>query len=143
MSRERRVPPVPLSEATAGRVSRMCADLAELEDLLGDGARPLLARLRAPGASEEQVGSVLAELEDLLRRHGVVGSGGVARGPAEPGPGPDYRPLPGLGRARPQEVVLICPGGLCDRVEIPRAGTAAPGCAVWATGLSRFRMDRP
>ncbi|OKK17703.1 hypothetical protein AMK16_20245 [Streptomyces sp. CB00455] len=129
-----------LSEVTAGQVSRMCADLAELPELVGEEARAALARLRVPAAGEDQARRVLAEIEELLRRHGLTGAWTAGRGP-QAAPGGPYQPLPGLAAARPVEEVLVCPGDLCDRVEIPRAGAGQPQCAVWQCPLPPFRME--
>ncbi|AOR31715.1 hypothetical protein BFF78_12220 [Streptomyces fodineus] len=131
---------VRVTAATSARLSRMCEDLAEAEELVGPEFTPVLERLRSPDASEHQVRTALAELEELLRQHGLVGPGAVARGELPAG---GYQPLPGLGPGRPLEEVYVCPGDLCDRVEIPRPGPPrAPLCAVWACPLPRFRMDR-
>lgn len=131
---------VRVTAATSARLSRMCEDLAEAEELVGPEFTPVLDRLRIPDASEEQIRTALAELEELLRQRGLVGAGSVVRGDPQPG---TYQPLPGLGAGRPLEEVYVCPGGLCDRVQIPRPGPSeAPQCAVWACPLPRFRMDR-
>jgi hypothetical protein len=120
----------------------MCEDLTEAEELIGPEFAAVLGRLRAPDAGDEQVRAALAELEELLRRCGLVGAGAVVRGAPGTGPGP-YEPLPGLGPARPLEEVHVCPGDLCDRVEVPRpAAPGPPMCAVWACPLPRFRTDR-
>ncbi|KLI96869.1 hypothetical protein WQ59_26565 [Streptomyces sp. KE1] len=131
-----------LGDATAAQLSRMCDDLVEAAALLGPEADEALARLRAPDLPEERILAELAHLEELMRRHGLVGGGSVSRGEADPG-GTAYQSLPGLGPGRPLEEVYVCPAGLCDRVEIPRPGEAArPLCAVWACPLHRFRTDR-
>ncbi|MFD8477958.1 hypothetical protein [Kitasatospora sp. NPDC059673] len=119
----------------------MCEDLVEVDELVGPEFTGVLARLRAGNTTDEQVRDTIAELAEMLRREGLAGVGeATVRG--EPGQAP-FQPLPGLGPARPLEEVYVCPGDLCDRVEIPRPGAAqAPRCAVWASPLPRFRTDR-
>jgi hypothetical protein len=120
----------------AARLARACDDVAEVTALVGPDAARALARLRGPDVGEHEVDAVLAEVEDILRRHGLAGSGGPVRG------GPAYQPLPGVGGGRPLEEVHVCPGDLCDRVEVPELGAAAPTCAVWDCPLPLFRVDR-
>lgn len=120
----------------AARLARACDDVAEVASLVGPEAALVLARLREPNVGDREVDGVLAEVEDILRRHGLVGSGGAVRG------GPAYQPLPGVGGGRPLEEVHVCPGDLCDRVEAPALGIAAPTCAVWDCPLPLFRVDR-
>jgi len=118
----------------AARLARTCDDVAEVSALVGPEAAHALARLRGPDVGEGEVDAVLAEVENILRVHGLVG--GAARG------GPAYEPLPGVGGGRPLEEVHVCPGDLCDRVEVPTLGAAAPTCAVWSCRLPLFRVDR-
>jgi hypothetical protein len=129
-----------LTAETAARLARMCTDLAEVGDPITTEASAVLARLRDGEVTEESGRAALAELEEVLRRHGLVGADAVIRGPSPPG---GFQPLPGLGSGRPLEEVYICPGDLCDRVELPRAGVPdRPGCAVWGCPMPLFRMDR-
>ncbi|EIE98857.1 hypothetical protein [Saccharomonospora glauca] len=137
----------PLSADSAARLSRACSDVTEAAGLLGPDASHALARLRDPDVSDRDVDLVVAEVEEILRAHGLVGSGAVPRGGASYSspapPGSAYQPLPGLGGGRPIEEVHVCPGNLCDRVELPRPGAAiAPTCAVWACPMPLFRMNR-
>lgn len=133
-----------ISDSTAADVARVCADLvdvADLVDLAGPEAEPLLSRLRADRVTEDAVREALDELVDLLGRHGLTGVLGAARG-AEPLSGV-FTGLPVIGRGRPLEEVYVCPGDLCDRAEIRRPGIpAAPSCAVWARPLRLDRQDR-
>ncbi len=95
----------------------------------------MLAKLRDRTLPDEDVDAVLAEVSELMRAGGLVGGDATSRGSR-------YLPLPGIHGRRP-EVVHVCPGDLCDRVEIPRPGSGAPPvCAVWDHPLPRFRMDR-
>lgn len=130
--------PVPDSQPDgdrAERLSRLCADVAEVADLLGPEPARALAALQDRTLPVEDVDAVLAEVSDLLRAGGLVGTDAASRGVR-------YLPLPGIEGRRP-EVVLVCPGNLCDRVEMPRAGAgASPVCAVWDRALPEFRMDR-
>jgi hypothetical protein len=123
-----------LDEDRAARLARACDDVAEVTALVGPEAAHALARLRSPNVGEREVDTVLAEVENILRVHGLAG--GAVRG------GPAYDPLPGVGHGRPLEEVRVCPGDLCDRVEVPALGAAAPTCAVWACPLPLFRVDR-
>jgi hypothetical protein len=118
----------------AARLARACDDVAEVGDLVGPEAAAVLARLRGRDVGADEFDAVLAEVEDILRVHGLTG--GAVRG------GPAYQPLPGVGGGRPLEEVHVCPGDLCDRVEAPALGVAAPTCAVWACSLKLFRVDR-
>jgi hypothetical protein len=135
MSQPSPVPDRRLDSDRAGRLSRICEDVAEVSDLLGPEPAQLLARLRERTLPDEDVDAVLAEVSELMRARGLVSSGTVLRGPR-------YLPLPGIQGQRP-EVVHVCPGSLCDRVEIPRPGNETlPSCAVWGCPLPTFRMDR-
>lgn len=119
----------------AARLARTCDDVAEFTALAGPEAARVLARLRGQDVGEREVDAVLAEVDEILRVHGLAG--GTMRGE-----GTAYDPLPGVGRGRPLEEVHVCPGDLCDRVEVPALGAAAPTCAVWACPLPRYRVDR-
>jgi hypothetical protein len=121
-----------LDSDRAARLTRVCSDVAEVADLLGAEPAHLLARLREELPAAE-VDAVLAEVTSLLRAKGLVGGEATNRGPG-------YLPLAGI-RGRRPEVVLVCPGDLCDRMEIPRAGES-PRCAVWDCPLPEFRLDR-
>jgi hypothetical protein len=127
-----------LDADTAERLSRACGDVADAGALVGPKPAHTLARLRAPGVSEREVDTVLAEVEEILRARGLLGSGSASRGES----GSVYRPLPGLGGGHPIEEVHMCPGDLCARVEVARPGTAVPTCAVWGCPLPLFRADR-
>ncbi|GHJ13184.1 hypothetical protein [Micromonospora sp. AKA38] len=144
MSHVQRPPGRRISDPTAANVARVCADMvdvADLVDLTGPEAEPVLARLRADDATEEAVRVALDEVADLLRRHGLTGVLGAARGGEVLPDG--FTGLPAIGTGRPLEEVYVCPGNLCDRTEIRRPGaTAAPSCAVWARPLLLFRLDR-
>ncbi|MQY10236.1 hypothetical protein SRB5_03430 [Streptomyces sp. RB5] len=133
MSQPSPAPDRRLDSDRAARLSRICEDIAEVADLLGPDPAQLLARLREGALPDEDVDTVLSEVSELMRAAGLVSSDTVLRGPR-------YLPLPGIQGRRP-EVVHVCPGGLCDRVEIPRPGTS-PSCAVWDCPLPTFRMDR-
>lgn len=121
-----------LDSDRAARLTRTCSDVAEVADLVGPEPARLLARLRE-GLPPAEVDSVLAEVTSLLRAKGLVGGDATNRGPR-------YLPLPGVHGRRP-EVVLVCPGDLCDRTEIPRTGEPSH-CAVWDCPLPEFRLDR-
>ncbi|MDG4781168.1 hypothetical protein O7614_16080 [Micromonospora sp. WMMD961] len=119
----------------ATRLARICADVAQVGDLLGPEPAQALTRLRDRSLSEQGVDAVLAEVTELMRVAGLVGGDTTARGDR-------YLPLPGIHGRRP-EVVQVCPADLCDRVEIPRPDAEAPPrCAVWDCPLPAFRMDR-
>lgn len=134
MSQSSPVPDRRPDSQRAARLSRICEDIAQVGDLLGPEPAQVLARLRDRTLPDEDVDAVLAEVTDLMRARGLVGGDAVFRG--------RYLPLPGVQGRRP-EVVQVCPGGLCDRVEVPRPGSgASPYCAVWDCPLPRFRMDR-
>lgn len=130
--------PVPDSQPNsdrAVRLSRLCEDVAQVGDLLGPEPARALAALQDRTLPAEDVDAVLTAVSDLLRAGGLVGTDAVSRGVR-------YLPLPGIEGRRP-EVVLVCPGNLCDRVEVPRAGAGAtPVCAVWDRAMPEFRMDR-
>jgi hypothetical protein len=135
MSQSSPVPDRRLDSDRAARLSRVCEDIAQVSDLLGPEPAQVLAKLRVRTLPDEDVDAVLAEVTELMRARGLVGGDTTSRGPR-------YLPLPGIHGRRP-EVVHVCPGGLCDRVEIPRPGSgASPVCAVWDSPLSPFRMDR-
>ncbi|MEU8329098.1 hypothetical protein [Micromonospora sp. NPDC048839] len=123
-----------LDDDRAARLARVCADIAQVGDLLGPEPAQTLARLRDRPLSDQGVDAVLAEVTELMRRSGLVGGDTTARGH-------HYLPLAGIHGRRP-EVVLVCPGDLCDRVEIPRPDAGPPHCAVWDCPLPTFRMDR-
>ncbi len=135
MSQPRPVPDRRLDSDQAARLSRTCEDVAQAGDLLGPEPAQVLARLRDRALSDEDIDAVLAEVAELMRARGLVGGDTASRGSR-------YLPLPGIHGRRP-EVVHVCPGDLCDRVEIPRPGSgASPVCAVWDCPLPQFRMDR-
>ncbi|MEV4824196.1 hypothetical protein [Micromonospora sp. NPDC049274] len=124
-----------LDDDRATRLARVCADIAQVADLLGPEPARALARLRDRSVSDEGVDAVLAEVTELMRLGGLVGGDTTVRGDR-------YLPLAGIHGRRP-EVVRVCPGDLCDRVEIPRPDAGPPPrCAVWDCPLPTFRMDR-
>ncbi|MEU5785919.1 hypothetical protein [Micromonospora lupini] len=124
-----------LDDDRATRLARVCADIAQVGDLLGPEPAQALARLRDRSLSDQTVDAVLAEVTELMRLGGLVGGDTIARGDR-------YLPLAGIHGRRP-EVVRVCPGDLCDRVEIPRPDAGPPPrCAVWDCPLPTFRMDR-
>ncbi|MET8040853.1 hypothetical protein ABZU25_08310 [Micromonospora sp. NPDC005215] len=124
-----------LDDDRATRLARVCADIAQVGDLLGLEPAQALARLRDRSLSDQGVDAVLAEVTELMRRSGLVGGDTTVRGDR-------YLPLAGIHGHRP-EVVQVCPGDLCDRVEIPRPDAGPPPrCAVWDCPLPTFRMDR-
>ncbi|MGC5288547.1 hypothetical protein [Micromonospora sp. DT231] len=124
-----------LDDDRAARLARICADIAQVGDLLGPAPAQALARLRDLSLSDEGRDAVLAEVTELMRRGGLVGGDTTVRGER-------YLPLAGIHGRRP-EVVQVCPGDLCDRVEIPRPyADPPPRCAVWDCPLPAFRMDR-
>ncbi|MFG2049109.1 hypothetical protein ACGFIW_16980 [Micromonospora sp. NPDC048935] len=129
------VPDRRLDDDRAARLARVCADIAQVGDLLGPEPAQALARLRDRSVSDRGVDAVLAEVTELMRLGGLLGGDTAARGH-------HYLPLAGVHGRRP-EVVLVCPGDLCDRVEIPRPDAGPPPrCAVWDCPLPTFRMDR-
>ncbi|MEU4338319.1 hypothetical protein AB0F59_27310 [Micromonospora lupini] len=124
-----------LDDDRATRLARVCADIAQVGDLLGPEPAQALARLRDRSLSDQAVDAVLAEVTELMRLGGLVGGDTTVRGDR-------YLPLAGIHGRRP-EVVRVCPGDLCDRVEIPRPDAGPPPrCAVWDCPLPTFRMDR-
>lgn len=134
MSQSRPLPDRRLDSDRAARLSRICEDVAQVGGLLGPEPAQVLARLRDRTLPDEDVDAVLAEVTELMRTRGLVGDT-TSRGPR-------YLPLPGIHGQRP-EVVHVCPGDLCDRVEIPRPGSGASlVCAVWDCPLPQFRLDR-
>ncbi|MDG4758239.1 hypothetical protein [Micromonospora sp. WMMD710] len=129
------VPDRRLDDDRAARLARICADIAQVGDLLGPEPAQALTRLRDTSLSDQSVDVVLAEVTELMRARGLVGGDTPARGHR-------YLPLAGV-RGRRPEVVQVCPGDLCDRVEIPRPDAGPPPrCAVWDCPLPAFRMDR-
>ncbi|WP_140158160.1 hypothetical protein [Micromonospora sp. NBS 11-29] len=144
MSHTQRPPGRRVSGTTAADVARVCADMADVADLVDltdPEAERVRTRLRADDVTEEEVREALNALVEFLRRHGVTAVLDTARGAEVLGG--DFTGLPVIGHGRPLEEVYVCPGDLCDRVEIARPGRpAAPPCAVWARPLRRFRTDR-
>ncbi|MEU7929565.1 hypothetical protein [Micromonospora sp. NPDC049801] len=129
------VPDRRLDDDRATRLARICADIAQVGDLLGPEPTRALTRLRDRSLSDQGVDAVLAEVTELMRLAGLVGGDTTVRGDR-------YLPLAGI-RGRRPEVVQVCPADLCDRVEIPRPdGGPPPRCAVWDCPLPAFRMDR-
>ncbi|MEU8211531.1 hypothetical protein AB0B85_20320 [Micromonospora sp. NPDC049044] len=127
------VPDRRLDDDRAARLARICADIAQVGDLLGPAPAQALARLRDRQRSDQGVDAVFAEVTELMRVGGLVGGDPIVRGHR-------YLPLAGIHGRRP-EVVQVCPGDLCDRVEIPRPDADPPRCAVWDCPLTTFRMD--
>jgi hypothetical protein len=135
MSQPKPVPDRRLDGDRAARLSRTCEDVAQVSDLLGPEPARVLAGLRDRALPAGEVDALLAEVTELMRAGGLVGGDTAVRGPR-------YLPLPGVQGHRP-ELVHVCPGDLCDRVEIPRPGAGAPPvCAVWDCPLPTVRLDR-
>ncbi|MGV9213110.1 hypothetical protein ACTFTM_14730 [Micromonospora sp. RB23] len=129
------VPDRRLDDDRAARLARVCADIAQVGDLLGPEPARALTRLRDRSLSDQSVDAVLAEVTELMRVGGLVGGDTTVRSDR-------YLPLAGIHGRRP-EVVQVCPADLCDRVEIPRPDAGpSPHCAVFDCPLPTFRMDR-